>query len=105
MRRSGPSCRAEGAKRAPEMQPRPARHSEPATRAEQYRSCARWLVCRTVQTMQYKLMEEAEFDRFADEYETQHRKNIAVTGESPDFFAEYKIRQLATFVPDLLAAS
>jgi SAM-dependent methyltransferase len=49
-------------------------------------------------------MKEAEFDQFADEYESQHRQNIAVTGESPEFFAEYKIRQLTTFVPDLLAA-
>jgi SAM-dependent methyltransferase len=49
-------------------------------------------------------MKEAEFDRFADEYERQHRRNIAVTGESPEFFSEYKIRQLATFVPNLLAA-
>jgi ubiquinone/menaquinone biosynthesis C-methylase UbiE len=49
-------------------------------------------------------MKEAEFDRFADEYESQHRRNIAVTGETPEFFAEYKIRQLATFLPDLLAA-
>src|SRR4051812_5806467 len=62
-------------------------------------------VCRTIQTMQYKLMKEAEFDRFADEYETQHRRNIAVTGESPEFFAEYKINQLATFAPNLLDAS
>ena len=28
-------------------------------------------------------MNEAEFDRFADEYENQNRRNIAVTGESP----------------------
>ncbi len=49
-------------------------------------------------------MKEAEFDRFADEYESQHRRSIAVTGESPEFFAEYKISQLATFVPDLLTA-
>jgi SAM-dependent methyltransferase len=49
-------------------------------------------------------MKEAEFDRFPDEYESQHRRNIAVTGEGPEFFAEYKISQLATFVPDLLAA-
>jgi SAM-dependent methyltransferase len=49
-------------------------------------------------------MKEAEFDQFADEYESQHRRNIAVTGEPPEFFAEYKISELATFVPDLLAA-
>ena len=49
-------------------------------------------------------MKEAEFDRFADEYESHHRRNIAITGESPEYFAEYKISQLATFVPDLLAS-
>ncbi len=36
-------------------------------------------------------MDRAEFDQFADEYLAQHRSNIAVTGEDPEFFAEYKI--------------
>lgn len=36
-------------------------------------------------------MDRAEFDHFADEYLAQHRSNIAVTGEDPEFFAEYKI--------------
>jgi SAM-dependent methyltransferase len=40
-------------------------------------------------------MDSAEFDRFAEEYENQHRANIAITGESPEFFAEYKIAELA----------
>ncbi len=40
-------------------------------------------------------MEEAEFDRFADEYESMHARNVAISGESPDFFAEYKVRDLA----------
>jgi SAM-dependent methyltransferase len=38
---------------------------------------------------------EAEFDRFADEYEAQHRANIAISGEPPEFFAAYKIAELA----------
>lgn len=46
-------------------------------------------------------MQEAEFDRFADEYESQHRRNIAVTGERPEFFAEYKISQLTSFASEL----
>jgi ubiquinone/menaquinone biosynthesis C-methylase UbiE len=50
------------------------------------------------------LMNEAEFDRFADEYEIRHRLNIAVTGETPEFFAAYKISELANFAPDLLTA-
>lgn len=43
-------------------------------------------------------MEKAEFDRFADAYYEQHRDNVAVTGESPEYFAEYKIRQLSDIV-------
>jgi SAM-dependent methyltransferase len=39
-------------------------------------------------------MELAEFDQFADEYENMHAANIAITGERPDFFSEYKIRIL-----------
>ena len=37
-------------------------------------------------------METTEFDRFADEYHEQHRANIAITGEAPEYFAEYKIK-------------
>jgi ubiquinone/menaquinone biosynthesis C-methylase UbiE len=40
-------------------------------------------------------MEEAEFDKFADEYRAMHAANIALSGESPDFFAEYKVRDIA----------
>jgi hypothetical protein len=36
----------------------------------------------------------SEFDRFADEYGQMHEKNIAITGEKPEFFHEYKIRVL-----------
>ena len=39
-------------------------------------------------------MEAAEFDQFADEYDRQHRANIAITGEGPEYFSEYKIREL-----------
>ncbi len=39
-------------------------------------------------------MDLVEFDRFADEYETMHAANIAVSGERPDYFADYKIRSL-----------
>lgn len=37
----------------------------------------------------------AEFDRFADEYYGQHAANVAITGELPEYFAEYKIADLA----------
>ena len=43
-------------------------------------------------------MDRAEFDRFADAYYEQHRDNVAVTGEGPEYFAEYKIRQLRRIV-------
>jgi SAM-dependent methyltransferase len=43
-------------------------------------------------------MDQAEFDRFADEYCEQHRANVAVTGESPEYFAEYKIKKLRQVV-------
>lgn len=36
-------------------------------------------------------MDVSEFDLYADEYLMQHQANIAVTGEAPAFFAEYKI--------------
>lgn len=33
----------------------------------------------------------AEFDDHADEYQKQHARNIAITGEPPEFFSEYKV--------------
>lgn len=40
-------------------------------------------------------MLEAEFDRFADEYQQQHAASIRLSGESPDYFARYKILDVA----------
>jgi SAM-dependent methyltransferase len=37
----------------------------------------------------------AEFDKFAEEYLATHRSNLAVTGESPDYFARYKVVEIA----------
>lgn len=42
-------------------------------------------------------MKQAEFDKFAEEYRSMHAANIRLSGESPDFFAEYKIRDTATW--------
>ena len=36
-------------------------------------------------------MNEAEFDQYADAYYSQHARNIALSGEEPEFFSEYKI--------------
>jgi SAM-dependent methyltransferase len=32
-----------------------------------------------------------EFDKFADEYYERHAQNIAISGERPEYFAEYKV--------------
>jgi ubiquinone/menaquinone biosynthesis C-methylase UbiE len=39
-------------------------------------------------------MHKAEFDKFADEYHSLHQKNIRLSGEGAEFFAEYKIRDI-----------
>ena len=46
-------------------------------------------------------MDIAEFDQFAEGYEDQHRANIAMTGESPEFFAAYKIAEFAEFTGEM----
>lgn len=38
---------------------------------------------------------EAEFDKFADEYEQEHAASIRMSGEAPAFFARYKINDVA----------
>lgn len=38
----------------------------------------------------------AEFDLLADEYHEQHKANVSITGEGPEYFAEYKIADLAS---------
>jgi SAM-dependent methyltransferase len=40
-------------------------------------------------------MEETEFDRFAEEYVALHAQNIALSGETPRFFAAYKVADTA----------
>lgn len=40
-------------------------------------------------------MDEAEFDKFAAEYRAMHAANIKVSGEDPEYFAEYKVVDLA----------
>lgn len=40
-------------------------------------------------------MNVAEFDKFADEYLASHRANLAITGETPDYFARYKVVEIA----------
>ena len=40
-------------------------------------------------------MNEAEFDKFADEYHASLTAGIALSGESPEYFSEYKIADIA----------
>ena len=40
-------------------------------------------------------VEEAEFDRFAADYQEIHSANIGLSGEEPAYFAEYKVREVA----------
>jgi len=44
---------------------------------------------------------QAEFDRFADEYQQIHAKNIALSGEGPEFFARYKVQDTAALLASL----
>ncbi|WP_026187479.1 class I SAM-dependent methyltransferase [Ensifer sp. BR816] len=40
-------------------------------------------------------MDEAEFDRFADEYYQQHAASIRLSGEAPEYFHQYKVDDVA----------
>ncbi len=40
-------------------------------------------------------MEEAEFDKVASQYRSMHAANIKITGEDPEYFAEYKVIDIA----------
>jgi SAM-dependent methyltransferase len=44
---------------------------------------------------------KAEFDLLADEYSVMHKDNVAITGESPEYFSEYKIADLAKWLDRL----
>jgi len=46
-------------------------------------------------------MDEAEFDRFADEYHHQHAANIRISGETPEFFARYKVDDVSAVLRKL----
>lgn len=43
-------------------------------------------------------MKDSEFDRFAKEYRKTLAENITASGEAPEFFAEYKIADVARHV-------
>ncbi len=39
-------------------------------------------------------MDQAEFDQFADEYYALHDRSIRASGEAPEYFARYKVRDV-----------
>lgn len=43
-------------------------------------------------------MNPTEFDKFAEEYRSLHLANIAASGEPPEYFAEYKMKDLKCLV-------
>jgi SAM-dependent methyltransferase len=43
-------------------------------------------------------MNNADFDMFADEYQQFHRQNVRISGETPEFFHEYKVKDTAGLV-------
>ena len=45
-------------------------------------------------------MDRTKFDRFADDYNQLHARNIAVSGENTEFFHEYKIKILRCVVQE-----
>src|SRR5690606_35620204 len=47
-----------------------------------------------IESFEGRDVDEAEFDKFAAEYRALHAANIRVSGESPEYFAEYKIVDL-----------
>ncbi len=50
-------------------------------------------------------MAKAEFDSYADTYYEVHEQNIKLTGESPEYFAEYKIADLAQHLSKVQTAA
>lgn len=50
-------------------------------------------------------MNEAEFDKFADEYYASHAAGLSFSGESPEYFSEYKIKDIASELKSSLRAT
>ncbi|MEP9388019.1 class I SAM-dependent methyltransferase [Mesorhizobium sp. KR9-304] len=46
-------------------------------------------------------MREAEFDQYAEDYRSLHADSIRLSGESPDYFASYKVDDVAERLADL----
>ena len=48
-------------------------------------------------------VKKAEYDDYINEYRATQNKQIAIFGETGDFFAEYKVKKLAEWLPGLAA--
>lgn len=46
-------------------------------------------------------MSSAEFDRHAAKYREIHKRNISVSGEEPEYFADYKMRDFKALVSEV----
>jgi ubiquinone/menaquinone biosynthesis C-methylase UbiE len=46
-------------------------------------------------------MDRVHFDQVADEYYALHARNIRCSGEAPEFFSEYKIKDVAAVMADV----
>lgn len=42
----------------------------------------------------------AEFDAMADEYYKHHKENLSITGETPEYFSEYKVADLVKYIKE-----
>lgn len=49
-------------------------------------------------------MAKAEFDSLADNYYEEHKNNVKITGEAPEYFAEYKVADLAHYLSKMRAS-
>jgi len=48
---------------------------------------------------------QVEFDLLADEYRSLHMESLAITGESPEYFSEYKVSDLSAMLVRLRLSS
>ncbi|MGH6911972.1 MAG: class I SAM-dependent methyltransferase, partial [Phenylobacterium sp.] len=42
-------------------------------------------------------MKAAEFDKYAKDYLETHQRNVRISGETPEYFARYKIEEVRRF--------
>ncbi len=50
-------------------------------------------------------MKSSEFDKFADEYRSLHEADLTASGEAPEYFAEYKMKDLRRLIGETAPAA